>query len=58
VAAGGVGIKEIPARLAELKKLTEDNPEQQRRLGLLEEQINIELSPTEALGRYTPNRRV
>jgi len=38
------GIKEIPARLAELKKLTEDNPEQQRRLGLLEEQINIELS--------------
>jgi PAS domain S-box-containing protein len=38
------GIKDAPARLAELKKLTEDNPEQQRRLDLLEEQINIELS--------------
>ena len=37
-------IKDAPARLAELKKLTEDNPEQQRRLDLLEEQINIELS--------------
>ena len=38
------GIKDAPVRLAELKKLTEDNPEQQRRLDLLEEQINIELS--------------
>jgi PAS domain S-box-containing protein len=37
-------IKDAPARLAELKVLTEDNPEQQRRLALLEEQINIELS--------------
>src|SRR5580693_2313754 len=37
-------IKDAPARLAELKVLTEDNPEQQRRLDLLEEQINIELS--------------
>jgi PAS domain S-box-containing protein len=38
------GIKDAPARLTELKKLTEDNPEQQRRLDLLVEQINIELS--------------
>jgi CHASE3 domain sensor protein len=38
------GIEDAPARLAELKKLTKDNPEQQRRLDLLEEQINIELS--------------
>jgi PAS domain S-box-containing protein len=37
-------IKDTPARLTALKKLTEDNPEQQRRLDLLEEQINIELS--------------
>jgi PAS domain S-box-containing protein len=37
-------IKDASARLAELKKLTEDNPEQQRRLDLLEEQINIEFS--------------
>src|SRR6516165_2346030 len=38
------GIKDAPARLTELKKLTGDNPEQQRRLDLLVEQINIELS--------------
>jgi PAS domain S-box-containing protein len=37
-------IKDTPARLAELKKLTEDNSEQQRRLDLLEEQIHIEFS--------------
>ncbi len=35
---------DVPARFAELKKLAEDNPEQQRRLGLLEEQINTELA--------------
>ena len=37
-------IKDASARLAELKKLTEDNPQQQRRLDLLEEQIHIEFS--------------
>ena len=37
-------IKDTPARFTALKKLTEDNPEQQRRLDLLEEQINIEFS--------------
>jgi len=34
------GIQQAPVRLAELKKLTEDNPEQQRRLSLIERQMN------------------
>jgi len=38
------GIKETPDKLAQLKKLSEDNPEQQRRLQLLNEQINAKLS--------------
>jgi len=38
------GVTDAPTRLAEFKKLTEDNPEQQRRLDLLEEQINTEFS--------------
>jgi PAS domain S-box-containing protein len=38
------GVKDAPTRLADFKKLTEDNPEQQRRLDLLEEQINTEFS--------------
>ncbi len=37
------GSQEAPARLAELKKLTEDNPDQQRRLALLGDQIKIKL---------------
>jgi PAS domain S-box-containing protein len=37
------GSQEAPKRLALLKKLTEENLDQQRRLALLEEQLNIKL---------------
>jgi PAS domain S-box-containing protein len=38
------GITETPEKITELKKFTEDNQEQQRRLQLLNEQINVKLS--------------
>ncbi|MBV8506579.1 MAG: CHASE3 domain-containing protein, partial [Alphaproteobacteria bacterium] len=38
------GIREIPAKLAQLKQLTSDNQDQQRRIGLLEEQIKTRLA--------------
>ncbi len=38
------GILEAPARLAKLKQLTLDNPEQQRRWPVLEHQVNIKLA--------------
>jgi PAS domain S-box-containing protein len=38
------GIREAPARLAKLKQLTADNPEQQRRWPVLERQLGIKLA--------------
>jgi PAS domain S-box-containing protein len=38
------GIKEAPARLAELKELTAGDPDQQKRLSSLEQQINVKFA--------------
>jgi len=37
------GVEQVPAILSRLKQLTADNPEQQRRWPILEQQINVKL---------------